>query len=158
MFFVLFFIWLLINAHFAWDIQFLQIVLFGLAISAIIYLFVIKFTSFTFKVDIFFITHIHLFLAYVAVLFYNVVISNFKVIVLILKPHEAPKPLIVSFNVPLESPLLRAILANSITLTPGTISISRTEEHFIVHCLKKEYFDGFENSLLVRLLLKMEGK
>ncbi|MGN1295184.1 MAG: Na+/H+ antiporter subunit E [Bacilli bacterium] len=158
MFLVIFLVWLLLNAHFAWDIQFLQIVLFGLALSTIIYFFVIKFTSFTFKTDIFFITHIHLFIAYGAVLFYNVIISNFKIISLILKPHEAPKPLIVSFNVPLKNTLLRAILANSITLTPGTISISCTQDHFIVHCLKKEYFDGFENSLLVKLLLKMEAK
>ena len=158
MFLVIFLIWLLLNAHFAWDIQFLQIVLFGLALSLIIYLFVIKFTSFNFKTDVFFVTHLHLFIAYAVVLFYNVIISNFKIIVLILKPHEAPKPMIVSFNVPLESALLRAILANSITLTPGTITISCTNEHFIVHCLKKEYFEGFENSTLVKLLLKMEGK
>lgn len=155
---IIFILWLLLNSHYALDIQFLEIVLFGLALTAVIYMFIIKFTKWTFKVDMFFLKHIHLFIAYGVVLFWNVIVSNFKVLVLILTPKAKPHPQIVSFNVDLKDEMLRVLLANSITLTPGTITISCKGDNYVVHCLKKEYFDGFENSTLVKILMKMEAK
>ena len=46
MYFVIYAIWLLLNAHFAWDIQFLEIALIGLVVAGLVYLFMIKFTKF----------------------------------------------------------------------------------------------------------------
>lgn len=158
MFILIFSIWLLLNSYFALDIKFLEIVLFGLLISSLIYLFMIKFTKWTFKTDIFFIKHIHLFIAYSFILFINVIQSNLKVIFLILKPGAKPTPQIIVKQIDLHNELLCSILANSITLTPGTITITYKENKFVVHCLKKEFFDGFENSSLVKILKKMEDK
>ena len=163
MFIIIFLIWLLLNAHFAFDTKFLQIVIIGLLLSALIYWFMIKFTKWSFKTDIFFIKHIHLFIAYGIVLFINVIVSNLKVVSLILKRKQTPEPQIIKIHIDLENELLISLLANSITLTPGTITIScdKTKKNggvFIVHCLRKEYFDGIENSTLVKLLRRMEGK
>jgi len=157
MFFVFFALWLLLNSHFAADTAFLEIVIFGLFVSGVAFFFMLKFTRWTWDFEKFFLKHILSFLLYALVLLWNIIVSNFKVIFTILNPKESPDPIIVSINVPLRNEMLRSILANSITITPGTITISETDSHFLVHCLKREYIEGFENSLLCRILLRMEA-
>ena len=158
MFIVLYVLWLLLNAHFALDVQFLEIALIGLVVAGLIYLFMIKFTKWNFNTDIKFLKCAHLFIAYGAVLFWNVVVSNYNVIKLVLSTKDKPTPHIVTFDVPLKNSWLQTILANSITLTPGTITITSTGHKFVVHCLKKEYFEGFENSTLVKILKKVDER
>ena len=48
------------------------------------------------------------------------------------------------------------LLANSITLTPGTITVSVEDDRFCVHCLDKELAEGMEDSVFVKLLEEME--
>ena len=50
------------------------------------------------------------------------------------------------------------LLANSITLTPGTITVSVEGNRFCVHCLDWELADGVEDSVFVELLKEMEEK
>ena len=84
MYIVLFLVWLLFNNYYAFDYKFLEIVLFGLFVCALVYIFII-------------------------------------------------------------------------TLTPGTITLSLQRDKLIVHTLKKEYIEGFENSRLVRIAKRMEA-
>ena len=49
-----------------------------------------------------------------------------------------------------------ACLANSITLTPGTITISLDDGLFTVHCLDKSMAEGIADSRFVRLLQRIE--
>ena len=52
-------------------------------------------------------------------------------------------PSVVWFKADYDSPFARALLANSITLTPGTITIDITDEgYYSVHALTKELRDG----------------
>jgi len=44
-------------------------------------------------------------------------------------------PRIVHFRTRLKSELARVILANSITLTPGTLTLDLDEDHLVVHWL-----------------------
>ena len=71
---------------------------------------------------------------------------------------EIMEPIIIHVKTPLESEALRVILANSITLTPGTITVSLTDDDLYVHCLDKSLADGVINSPFTELLLKIEGK
>lgn len=156
---ILFFaLWLILNGHFAADAKMLQIVLFGLCICSLLYFFLIRFTKFTFTFDMFFLKNVHLFVLYLFVLIGNIFVSNFHVIRMILTPKENPHPAIVHFDVPLRDEMLRTLLANSITLTPGTITVDLTDTEYTVHALKEEYIRGIEDSTLVRILMKMEAK
>ncbi len=62
------------------------------------------------------------------------------------------------FGTDLQSELSKVILANSITLTPGTITVSLEDNRFCVHCLDRELAEGMENSVFVELLKKMEAE
>ena len=67
-------------------------------------------------------------------------------------------PVLVHFDVPLKSKFARVVLANSITLTPGTITANLDREGYTVHCLDRELGVGIDQSVFVKLLMNMEAK
>ena len=50
-----------------------------------------------------------------------------------------------------------AAVANSITLTPGTISVETRGDVMTVHCLDRSMLENTENGIFVRLLRRMEA-
>ena len=67
-------------------------------------------------------------------------------------------PAIVRIKVPLEENFSRVLLSNSITLTPGTVTVEQSGEEYLVLCLDKESAYDIPDWNLVRLLKKMEEK
>ena len=67
------------------------------------------------------------------------------------------EPVIVKVHTNLKTETAKVILANSITLTPGTITVSLTGQELLVHCLDKSLAEGMEDSAFVKLLEEMEG-
>jgi multicomponent Na+:H+ antiporter subunit E len=60
-------------------------------------------------------------------------VASFQVLFNVLRGDINPR--VVHFRTRLKSDLARVILANSITLTPGTISLHLDDDHLIVHWL-----------------------
>ena len=71
---------------------------------------------------------------------------------LALTPGAQPEPVLVEFRSGLQSEALNVILANSITLTPGTITVFQEHDRFLVHALREEYAAGIEDSSFIRIL------
>ncbi len=88
----------------------------------------------------------------------EIVKASVCVLRLILTPGLEPEPALIYFDTGLKSGTAKMILANSITLTPGTITVSVEGEQFCVHCLDLELAEGLENSVFVKLLEEMEEK
>lgn len=97
------------------------------------------------------------FLYYIGILITEIIKSSMQVLHLVLTDREIAEPVIVSYRTRLKTGLGRTILANSITLTPGTITISLEEDELIIHCLDKTMAEGFENLIFEELLEKMEA-
>jgi len=95
---------------------------------------------------------------YVVILVIEIVKANVAVIHLVTTSKEEIEPAIVTFRTDLKTETARVILANSITLTPGTITISLEEDEYVVHCLDKSLAEGMEDSVFVKMLKKMEEK
>lgn len=68
----------------------------------------------------------------------DVVKSNFTVARIILSPSLPISPTMVTLEPPLEGQVGRATLANSITLTPSTVTLDVHRGVFKVHCLTAE--------------------
>ena len=66
------------------------------------------------------------------------------------------EPALVRFKTDLKTKQARVVLANSITLTPGTITVTLEEDEYVVHCLDKELAEGMNHSKFVELLEKLE--
>jgi multicomponent Na+:H+ antiporter subunit E len=74
--------------------------------------------------------------AYGGWLLREVVIANWNVLKTVLDPRLPIDPAMIRFRSHLTSGLGRTILANSITLTPGTITVDvRPDGEFVVHAL-----------------------
>lgn len=69
----------------------------------------------------------------------EIVKSNIQVVKLILKSNgKSISPQLIEIPLPQRSDLGRVIYANSITLTPGTISLALVKNKLTVHALTKE--------------------
>ena len=74
--------------------------------------------------------------AYVFVLAWAIVKANFDVAYRLLHPDLPIRPGIVKVRSSLKSPSALTALANSITLTPGTLTVGVTEDGVLyVHCI-----------------------
>ncbi len=81
------------------------------------------------------------FITYIPWLVYQILLSNIHVAYLALSPKMPIEPQILRFSTKLESDISWVTLANSITLTPGTITMDIKEGEFLVHALSKKVAD-----------------
>ena len=97
-------------------------------------------------------------LLYGVVLVVEIVKANFTIIRLVLAPSIQVEPCLVRFTTPLKTNAARIALANSITLTPGTITVSLEGSELLVHALDKGIAEGLQGSIFERLLARMERR
>lgn len=67
-------------------------------------------------------------IVYIPVFFYYILIANFDVVYRALHPKLPIKPGIVKIKTNLKTDAARVALANSITLTPGTLTVDLTDD------------------------------
>lgn len=70
---------------------------------------------------------------YVPVLLWHMIRANFDVLYRVIHPDLPIKPGIVKIETKLKNPIARAVLCNSITLTPGTLSVDIVGNEIYVH-------------------------
>ena len=75
---------------------------------------------------------------------------------MILTQKEEIEPVLVTFQSDVETPTGRAFLANAITLTPGTITVSLEENEYTVHCLDESMAAGLDDTIFAKQLKEME--
>lgn len=148
-----FIVWIIFNGRIT-----LEITLFGIVIAGLMFAFVCKFMDYSMEKERNLYKKLPLFGKYVGVLIKEIIKANLAVCRLILTRKEVTEPVIVKIHTDLKTETSRVILANSITLTPGTITVSLAGQELLVHCLDKSLAVGMENSELVRLLETMEGE
>lgn len=151
MYVLLFSLWLIFNGKVT-----VEIMVFGLLFSAALFYFTTQFLDYSIEKEkqvLFLGVQI---LEYIVVLMIEIIKANVGAIKFIFKQKEKPRPFIFKFRTNLATQTARVVLANSITLTPGTITVSLDNEIFTVHCLDVSLAEGMQNSILVQRLRQME--
>lgn len=148
---LLFLFWIILNGSIA-----LEIVLFGLVICLLVYLFTFKNTRLTSNMEKRLFSKLLKILKYLTILIVEVFKANITIIKLVLSPNTEIKPTLKFIKVDLNSRIARVALANSITLTPGTITVSLNENDYLIHALHKDYVEGIEESVFVEKLKELE--
>ncbi len=97
-------------------------------------------------------------LGYLPWLAWEILKSNVRVARVILAPKLRINPQIVHFRASQRSDLGRFIYANSITLTPGTLTTGIVGDDFEVHALDVAHVDGSENNEMNRRVTALEGE
>lgn len=153
MFLLLFCVWVILNGRIT-----LEICILGILVSAAVFAFLCRFLDYSVKKELLLFRLFPLFVRYLWVLVEEIVKANVCVLKIILSPELQPEPAVVYFDTRLKSGIARVMLADSITLTPGTITVSLEGNHYCVHCLDRELARGLEDSVFVELLEEMENK
>ena len=144
---LLFLLWIVLNGRIT-----VEIVAIGMIVIALVYLFMIRVFHWTLRRDLLLLRSLPIFLLYLLNLLREAAVAAVRVALLSFSPGKTPEPIIKEFNSGLGRMGLNVILANSITLTPGTITVRQEGDRFIIHALRSEYADHIENSSFVRLL------
>jgi multicomponent Na+:H+ antiporter subunit E len=90
-------------------------------------------------------------------LFSEIVKANLEVARLILSPRLAISPTVIKVKASQPDELGHVIYANSITLTPGTVSIDVRESAIEVHAITREMAEGLQTGEMDRRVTRMEG-
>jgi len=123
----LFILWILLTSTLAWEE-----LITGFVFSALIALFGYSyftekgFSGITLK-------KITYFLLYIPVFFWEMVKANFDVAYRVVHPKMPIRPGIVQIKTNLKSDVAKLILGNSITLTPGTLTIEIVKDNLLIH-------------------------
>jgi multicomponent Na+:H+ antiporter subunit E len=86
---------------------------------------------------------------YIIVLFWEIIKSNFDVAYRIIHPKMPIKPGIVVIKTNLKSDVAKMILANSITLTPGTFTLDVIGDKFLIHWINVKSEDIDEATSMI---------
>ena len=137
MYILLLLFWIILNGKIT-----AEILIFGVVLSAAIFWFMCKYLDYSPKYELCVAKNFIWILTYFVVL----VIEIFKSAIAVYKRVYSRKieiqPQMVFFDVDIESEFLRFVLANSITITPGTITVDVDDKHFCVHALDYTLADG----------------
>lgn len=151
MFLLFFLLWIIFAAGIS-----IEICVFGFIIAAAIFFFLCKCMDYSFKKEVFLYKKSGLFLRYLLLLVREIIKANLTTIKLILSQREEIEPALVTFESSLKTAVGKTLLADAITLTPGTITVSLDENTFQVHCLDKDLAQGLIDSEFEKLAQKLE--
>lgn len=88
----------------------------------------------------------------------QIVKSGFHVVMVIASPSLPTKLSVVRFKVNLPSAHAKMILGNSITLTPGTLTVDIVGDQFTVHALDESSYAGIVSDEMPRQVLSLFEK
>jgi len=94
---------------------------------------------------------------YMPWLFVEIVKSAWDVVKIIVHPRLPISPLFVRVKPSQVSAIGRVAYANSITLTPGTITVVAGREEFLVHAITKAGAEGLAQGEMDRRVTRFEG-
>jgi len=94
---------------------------------------------------------------YIPWLIIQIVVSSLQVAFVVLHPRRPIEPSLVRFNTSLTSEFAQVLFAQSITLTPGTVTVDLSDGQFIVHCLSKNSRSGIENGQMQKRIAAIFG-
>lgn len=147
---VLFALWLLLSGHYtAWFV-------FLGAVSTIVSVYVALRMDVTDEEGV---PVVHLnarIFTYLPWLVWEVFKSNVAVARMVLSPGLPISPTISRFRGRPATELGRVILANSVTMTPGTVTVAVTGEDLHIHALYRGAMDGLEEGSMNRRVAELE--
>lgn len=149
MFVVLFLLWVVFNGKLNWEIA-----IFGVVLAGAVYAFSCAFLGCSPRKEMAVAKKIPQILRYLCLLVREIIKSNLTLIRIVYSRRIEVKPQLVTFKTPLKGSL-KSILADCITVTPGTISVHSAEDILTVHCLDESLADGIENTDFQQQLLEM---
>lgn len=96
-------------------------------------------------------------LLFLTILILEIIKANIEVAMIILNYKKSVESIVIEHKSRLKMSFLRTILGNSITLTPGTVTLELDEDVYTIHCLEKKFISGIEKNPLEDILCRVEA-
>ena len=97
------------------------------------------------------------FIRFLPWLLWQIVLANIDLAIRTLHPKMPINPMLINFKNNLKTDLGMVILANSITLTPGTVTIDVNENEFLVHVISEKAAQSLISGEMQARVKKIEG-
>jgi multicomponent Na+:H+ antiporter subunit E len=157
-FFLLMGFWLLLSGHY----DFFHIAM-GVLSSLVIVLLNLRLRKYYFFTDEAFKTspitaplnYVRFVVVYIPWLLWQIVVASLQVAYVVLHPRMPIEPSLITFNTKLPTMGSKVILGNSITLTPGTITVQISGDEFLVHTLMDISCSGIVDGTLPSQVAKL---
>ncbi len=91
-------------------------------------------------------------------LLWEIIKSNIDVVVKVWKGKEFISPVVFNVTASQKTDVCKVLYANSITMTPGTITLNIEGNVFEVHALSQEAAEGLKSGEMNRRVSQLEGK
>ena len=147
---LIFAFWVGLNGRITWEIAGL-----GAGIAALGMVFLCRACDWSLKRETKLYRAVPLLTAYAAAVVWEIVKANLALCRVVY--FGRPDPVVRVIHTGLQSRFFRMLLANSITLTPGTVTLSCEGQDLTVHCLTPRMAEGLDDSVFERKLVKMEA-
>ena len=95
------------------------------------------------------------FLIYLPWLLVQIIMANVQVAYLVLHPRMPIEPALLLFRTRMQKGIAQVTLANSITLTPGTITVSLEDGNYIIHTLRPPLAQGLVEASMQNKVAKV---
>ena len=151
MYLVYFLLWVIFNGNFT-----LEICIFGLVIAGGLLAFSCRFMDYSLTKERKLYRKIFLFFRYCVLLVKEIVKANFGAMHLILTQREEIEPVLVTCHSDLKTQTGKVLLANAITLTPGTITVTLEGSEYQVHCLDESLAEGLAENEFAEYIRRLE--
>lgn len=152
MFILFLFLWIIFNGRFT-----IEILLTGALVSVLVSFLLYRLLGWSLARDRLLLYNLPLLILYVLNLVKEMLVSTFQVLRFIWSPGRKPEPVMVEFRSGLRGRFVNTLLANSITLTPGTFTVAHEDDRFVIHCLHPGFADGLEDSSFIKLLRRIRS-
>ena len=153
MYFLLFGFWVLLNGKWTTEIA-----IVGVIVCAALYAFMCAFMDYSPKKEWQIGKRIFRIIGYFFYLVGEIFKSAWGTMVLIWSPEKEIEPRVTSFRTHLRTDAGKVVLANSITMTPGTITVDVQDDLFLIHCLDESFDVGQEGFEMEDRILRIEGQ
>ena len=153
MYFLLFGFWVLLNGK--WTAE---IAIVGVIICAALYAFMCMFMDYSPKQEWKIAKRFFKIAGYFLYLVGEIFKSAWGTMLLIWSPEKEIEPRVTSFHTRLRTDAGKVVLANSITMTPGTITVDVQDDLFLIHCLDESFDVGTEGFEMEDRIMAIEGK
>ncbi len=153
MVFLLFGFWVLLNGK--WT---LEIGAVGVVVCLALYAFMCAYMGYSPKKEWKLVKRLPRIAAYGLYLVCEVYKAAFDTIKLIWAPDKEVEPRLTTFRTRLKTDAGKVVLANSITMTPGTITVDMQDDVFLVHCLDRSFDMGQEGFDMETRIMGIEGR
>lgn len=148
---LLFILWLIFNGRVSWDV-----IVVGVIVSLLLTGFLYKFTAWRPQRDVLYVKKLGGILGFLLRLIWEVCMANVHMIALVLSPKPEIQPKIVYQKTKVKTAMGRVALANSITLTPGTITVDVGDDWVCVHAIDSSSAEGLKDSWSEKKLERLE--